>query len=192
VLVHPGRLSDERLAALAESARDLPLSYPHVGVTREGRTPEGYRSERCSVDLGAGDAVFARAVEGLRTWQAHRQAGARVAPADAPVRTGQSIVVAVPLVAATVVAPCRIVHVDDGPGRVGFAYGTLVGHPERGEESFVVQRDGDRSTFVITICARPAHPVARLGGPVTRRVQLAATRRYLAGLQDFVGGDASA
>jgi uncharacterized protein (UPF0548 family) len=177
---------DGRLAALADAARDLPLSYPEVGLTREGRAPQGSRADRFAVDLGAGDDVFARAVEGLRTWAVHRGAGARVAPADAPVRAGQTIVVAVRSAGCTVVAPCRIVSVDDEPARFGFAYGTLVGHPERGEESFHAVRDGDRTSFVITICARPVHPLARLGGPVTRRLQLAATRRYLKALQDFV------
>ena len=31
------------------------------------------------------------------------------------------------------VAPCRVVYVVDGPGQFSFAYGTLPGHPERGE-----------------------------------------------------------
>jgi uncharacterized protein (UPF0548 family) len=30
--------------------------------------------------------------------------------------------------------PCRVVYVLDEPERRGFAYGTLPGHPESGEE----------------------------------------------------------
>jgi uncharacterized protein (UPF0548 family) len=37
-------------------------------------------------------------------------------------------------------APCRIVYVIDEPDRRGFAYGTLPGHPERGEEAFIISR----------------------------------------------------
>lgn len=78
-------------------------------------------------------------------------------------------------------APCRVVDVVQEPCRRGFAYGTLLGHPEQGEERFVVEHEAD-GTVVLHICAfsRPATWWARLGGPVTRAVQDAVTRRYLA------------
>ena len=38
-------------------------------------------------------------------------------------------------------APCRVVYVVDEPDRRGFAYGTLPGHAESGEERFVVRYD---------------------------------------------------
>ena len=38
-------------------------------------------------------------------------------------------------------APCRVVYVVDEPDRRGFAYGTLPGHPETGEELFAVRYD---------------------------------------------------
>ncbi|QVI20897.1 DUF1990 domain-containing protein [Nocardia tengchongensis] len=38
-------------------------------------------------------------------------------------------------------APCRVVYVLDDPNRRGFAYGTLPGHPESGEELFAVEYD---------------------------------------------------
>jgi uncharacterized protein (UPF0548 family) len=187
VLVHPGRLSDERLARLAERLADRPLSHPHLGATLERRAPRGYRRDHFVADLGTADA-YARAAAALRTWGVHHGAGARVAPGSAPVRVGQGIVVAVPTRLFTVVAPCRIVRVDDAADRFGFAYGTLVGHPEHGEESFHVVLDGDRVRFEIVVVWRPAHPLARLGGPVTRLVQRAMTRRYLAAARAAAAG----
>ena len=38
-------------------------------------------------------------------------------------------------------APCRVVYVVDEPDRRGFAYGTLPGHAESGEELFLVRYD---------------------------------------------------
>ena len=39
-------------------------------------------------------------------------------------------------------APCRVVYtLDDTADRSGFAYGTLVGHPERGEARFELTHD---------------------------------------------------
>jgi uncharacterized protein (UPF0548 family) len=38
-------------------------------------------------------------------------------------------------------APCEVVWAVEEPRRRGFAYGTLRGHPERGEEAFLVEWD---------------------------------------------------
>jgi uncharacterized protein (UPF0548 family) len=188
VAIHLGALSDERLASLVVTARELPLSYPSVGMTRTGTAPPGYRLARYEADLGAGDEVFARARDGLRAWVPQRGAGARVVPADAPLAVGQTVIVAMSRLGMTVTAPCRILDVTDEPGRFGFTYGALVGHPERGEEAFHVVRDGDRTSFRITVCSRPALLLARLGGPIARRVQAALTRRYLAAMEDVAAG----
>lgn len=65
-------------------------------------------------------------------------------------------------------APVRVVYLIDEPTRTGFAYGTLPGHPESGEEAFVVQlQDSGVVTFGITAFSRPATTLARLGGPLT-------------------------
>jgi uncharacterized protein (UPF0548 family) len=75
------------------------------------------------------------------------------------------------------------VHVIDEPTRQGFAYGTLPGHPERGEEAFVLDRHGDGSvSFTVTAFSRPATLLAKLGGPVGHLVQNLMTDRYLGSL----------
>jgi uncharacterized protein (UPF0548 family) len=76
--------------------------------------------------------------------------------------------------------PCRVVYVIDEPDRQGFAYGTLPGHPESGEEAFVLHREaGNRVRFVITAFSRPATRLAKLGAPVSRQLQHFMTSRYL-------------
>ena len=56
-----------------------------------------------------------------------------------------------------VTAPVRVVYVIDEPNRKGFAYGTLEGHPEIGEEAFVVERTDDGSVWLrITAFSRPS------------------------------------
>ena len=80
-------------------------------------------------------------------------------------------------------APCRVVYVVDGQREKGFAYGTLPGHPESGEERFaVLWREDDVVEIRIRAFSRPATWWARLGGPVARRVQLGITQRYLRAL----------
>jgi uncharacterized protein (UPF0548 family) len=131
-----GVVDDAALLGLAECARDLPLSYQNPGVTNDlgPARVEGFRVDRDSIDLDGNAAVlFETAREALRSWAVHRGAGLRVAPSDAPLATGVPIVVAIKLPFVTAIAPCRIVWTVDEVDRFGFAYGTLVGHPEAGE-----------------------------------------------------------
>ena len=66
------------------------------------------------------------------------------------------------------------------PGRFGFAYGTLPGHPEQGEEAFHVHRDASGVVTVeIVAFSRPASLLARLGSPVARAIQQRTTRSYV-------------
>ena len=63
-------------------------------------------------------------------------------------------------------APCRIVGViEEEEDRWGFAYGTLPGHFEQGEEAFVVSRSTDgRVHFEVTAFSRPGE-TQRLSAP---------------------------
>jgi len=75
--------------------------------------------------------------------------------------------------------PARVVYVIDEPDRKGFAYGTLPGHPERGEESFVVERRPDESVWLtIRSFSRPANRWFWAAYPVLRMMQAIFTERY--------------
>jgi len=77
-------------------------------------------------------------------------------------------------------APCRVVYVNSEADKAGFAYGTLPGHPESGEESFVLElRQDGTVTFTITALSRPATLLARFAGQIGRAVQGRITDRYL-------------
>jgi uncharacterized protein (UPF0548 family) len=72
-----------------------------------------------------------------------------------------------------------VVYVTTEPDRRGFAYGTLPGHPECGEEAFHLVRQGSSVLFRVRAFSRPRHPLARLGAPVTRAMQRRTNHRYL-------------
>ena len=84
--------------------------------------------------------------------------------------------------------PARVVYVIDEPQRKGFAYGTLPGHPERGEEAFIVEYRNDDSVWLtIRAFSRPASWVIWAGYPFARLMQAIFTARYeraLAGALD--------
>ena len=178
-----GSPSPQSLIRLAHEADSLELSYAEVGITQRSSPPGEFRIDHWSVDLENEPGSFDRACRALRQWKAHRGAGAQIAPTDPSIRVGQAVVVALKIAGFTVIAPCRIVWIVEEHDRFGFAYGTLQGHPEQGEESFVIRRIGPRVTFEIEAASRPAALLARLGAPVARSIQKSVTQRYLTSLQ---------
>jgi uncharacterized protein (UPF0548 family) len=172
------------LRAFVTDQAALEYTYREVGASAGADLPAGYVHDRESADLGPfTPEVFDRAATALRSWRPQTGAGLIVFPGD-PVAEGETfaLVMALP-VAGHVVAAGRVVFVVDEPDRRGFAYGTLPGHPEQGEESFAVVRRGDRLVFEVTAFSRPRHPLTRLGKPVSRLLQRSTTRRYIAAMR---------
>jgi len=96
---------------------------------------------------------------------------------------GDTAMLRIRFLLARVKAPARVVYVIDEPTRRGFAYGTLPGHPEDGEEAFVVEiADDDSVWIVIRAFSRPARWYWWLVYPVLRMTQEFYTRRYLRAL----------
>lgn len=98
--------------------------------------------------VGTGFRAFTAAADAVCAWRLH--AGMHVRPqADRP-RAEPGARVTVHLGPRRpgwlcIAAPCEVVWTVDEPRRRGWAYGTLPGHPERGEESFIVEWDGPDS-----------------------------------------------
>lgn len=104
------------------------------------------------------------------------------------VAPGDTAIVRIPFGPFRVTAPVRVVYVVDEPTRKGFAYGTLHGHPEAGEESWVVDRRDDGSVWMtIRAFSRPSNARWWLAYPVLRILQGVYTRRYLRALAGPIG-----
>jgi uncharacterized protein (UPF0548 family) len=94
-------------------------------------------------------------------------------------RPGDTANLVIPFGPLHVGAPVRVVYVIDAPTRKGFAYGTLPGHPESGEESWMLEHPDDGSVWlVIRAFSKPATAAWWLVYPVLRIVQSVYTRRY--------------
>jgi uncharacterized protein (UPF0548 family) len=167
----------ERL--LVEASRAEP-TYSEVGATKGGRLPGGYRHDGYERSLGRGEGVFERAAAAVRAWRAQVGAGVEVFPRGARAGDEDTVLLLVRVLGLWATLPCRVLYVEEDPERFAFAYGTLPGHPERGEVRFAVERDaaGDVA-FRIVSFSRTVDPLARLALPVTRRIQKRVTGRYL-------------
>jgi uncharacterized protein (UPF0548 family) len=162
----------------------LEPTYPDLGASLGETLPPGYHHGRSSIALGRGDEVWAAARAALDQWRAHTGAGVGVHPADAPLAAGGTVALSVRIGPVVDVFGCRIVQVVDEADRYGFAYGTLPGHPERGEESFVLDRNEPGSvTFTVTVFAQGAQLVTRLAQPLTSAVSRRYFGRYLRSLR---------
>ena len=103
---------------------------------------------------------------------------------------GDSVVLDIPFGPFHVTAPARVVYVVNDLNRKGFAYGTLPGHPESGEESFIVERTEDGSVWLeISAFSRPANGFWWLAYPVLRLSQAYYTRRYFESLSGVLSTD---
>jgi uncharacterized protein (UPF0548 family) len=169
-----------RLAALAPAD----LTYAERGATRDAALPGGYRHVDRDDSIGSGRATFERAVDGLLGWGMHRGAGLAVAASAERASPGVLVILRAGWAPLSLVIPCRVVYSVDTTDRQGFAYGTLPGHPERGEEAFTVQLTPDGDVRMrIRAFSRPARVLARAGGPFTRLVQDYVTNRYVHALR---------
>jgi uncharacterized protein (UPF0548 family) len=169
-------------AELAHRLERAELTYPEVGQT-QGALPAGYRLQRRTRVIGSGADVFEAAAAALTGWHAHERAGLRVCASRPAAEPGTVVVLTLRAGPMRVRAPSRVVYTIDVPHRRGFAYGTLPGHPESGEELFVVSlHDDGEVTATVTAFSRPASLAARAAGPFGAAVQSHLTNRYLRAL----------
>jgi len=157
----------------------LPLTYSEVGATA-GPLPAGYHHVQKSAVIGRGRPRFEEAAdEGMR-WGMLRGAGLRVEATSDVAAVGAEVIVHL----GPVRAPCRVVYVVDEADRRGFAYGTLPGHAESGEERFMVRYDPATEEVYAEVVAFSRHGTwwSRLGAPVTSVIQRVVTDRYLRAL----------
>ncbi|MBX7218336.1 MAG: DUF1990 domain-containing protein [Blastocatellia bacterium] len=168
--------ADAVIRQILADQEKLPLSYPEVGLTREGKAPAGYVVDHNRIALGQGEAVFTLACQALRSWHMFHLSWVRLYWPTAPLETGTVVGVGAAHFGFWSLNPCRIVYVLDEQGaspRYGFGYGTLPGHGERGEERFVIEWDRryDAVTYDIFAFSKPNHILAQLGYPIVRQLQ---------------------
>jgi uncharacterized protein (UPF0548 family) len=153
----------------------LGLTYAAVGATAAS-PPAGYVVDHTRVLLGEGGQAFAAARAALLRWEQFRLGWVEPWPGDTPLRAGEVVAVLARALGVWWLNAARIVYAVDRDGPVaafGFAYGTLPGHAESGEERFLVEwdREGGGVWYDVVAFSRPRHALARLGYPLARRVQ---------------------
>lgn len=172
-VLDPGLVAAARRARRDREDDVDDLTYAEVGASCAGeRLPAGYRHLRLRTDLGR--CSLETAGEAILTWRMHRAAGVRIEASAPRAAVGVAVTSGLGIGPVRLSAPCRVVAVIDESDRIGFAYGSLPGHPASGEESFVAERAGDgRVWFTVTSFSRPARWHMRAAGPLAPVMQRA-------------------
>lgn len=172
----PRRPSKAEVEEILSSRGELPFSYEGVGATRGEAPPGGYVVDSYGAKLGEGEEAYERAREALRSWRQLDLGWVSLLPGDAPIEAGVTVAVLARHFGFWSLNPARILYLVEESGpveRFGFAYGTLPGHAERGEERFLVEHDRRSGAVSYSVLAfsRPNHPIAWLGFPFVRALQ---------------------
>jgi uncharacterized protein (UPF0548 family) len=172
--------SDGDLRALLTEQELLSPTFRWLGATTRDERVPGYKFDQFTTVIGDDEQIWARAKDALTHWRPQRGAGLRIYPPGVSVEVGATVLVVGGVLGVAMLAACRVVNVIDEPDRFGYVYATLPLHPECGEEAMYVERDNEGVVrFELRVLSELRDPIARLGGPVSRRMQAAATRRYI-------------
>ena len=166
---------DRRLRQIMDDYRDDQPSYSEIGHTR-GQLPKGYQVDRHRIQLGTSRETFQRARQALYDGQMFRLDWLQPCWPSQQVKEGVLVGTLARIFGLWTVNVCRVVYVVEESGAIekcGFAYGTLPGHVECGEERFTVEwhRDDDSVWYDLLAFSKPGHILTRLGYPMARRLQ---------------------
>ena len=175
--------SNEKVSEFLASQNNQPFSYIEVGMTQKSADHTlQYKLDHNRVNLGSGSAVFERAVAALKKWRQFDLGWVEVWNTDCAIEKDAAVVLLVPLTPLWIIFSCRIVYVIDETDttventsvkKFGFAYGTMTGHPEAGEERFTIEwhQKDDSVWYDILAVSRPGLPIVKLGMPFARLLQ---------------------
>ncbi|MEV6768133.1 DUF1990 domain-containing protein [Nocardia sp. NPDC051030] len=157
-----------------------PFTYADPGATK-GEFPPGYDHFRLRHRIGSGRKLFEDAGAQILAYRMQKATGIFRQATTPTAEPGTEITVFLGLGPLGFTAPCRVVYTVDEPNRRGFAYGTLPGHPESGEELFAVEYDPtDESVYgIVAAFSNPGTWYTRLGGPIVRLIQRWFAARYI-------------
>lgn len=158
--------------------REAQPTYDHIGSTLGEEPVASPHRHETSVKVGVGESAFLSARGALLSWLPQRSLGAWITPTDVVPDLDETVILGVGVGPLRLLVPNRIVALVDEPDRYGYAYGSLPGHPERGEEFFLVELlDGGDVVLTIRVEAEPAHQLRCLR-PVIVPLGRVAVGRY--------------
>ncbi|HMD34941.1 MAG TPA: DUF1990 domain-containing protein [Vicinamibacterales bacterium] len=184
------RPSDARVARFLEDSASLPLSYSPIGLAQNPR--RGFAVDVEAALIGHGETDFERARRALGEWRHFDLEWVELFPKPATIEPGTVVAVLVRHLGFWSLNGCRVLYhtLNDDGTAFGFAYGTLPGHAECGEELFTVSIDPPSGSVSYTIqaVAHPSALLAQIGYPFTRSLQARFRKDSAMAMARTIGG----
>jgi len=172
-----------------ENLSSSPFSYTQVGATQNtlpSTLSRIYNIDRYEAVVGQGQACFQAAKQALQGW-IHFDLGWVNIQAPPPT-IGLVVPVVVQVLGLWTLNYCKVIYLLDEPRKWGFAYGTLDEHGEMGEERFLIYHcpENNDVRYEILAFSKPKHWLAKLGYPLSRKLQRKFAVESLARVQQFI------
>ena len=183
--------TDSDIAKFISSQRNLDFTYPEVGATN-ANPPENYTIDNNRVLLGNGEKIYRAAVAVLKQWRQFDLGWVSVVPRGVPTEVGEIVAVKARALGTWSLNATRVIYVIDDAKRFGYAYGTLPGHIECGEERFLIEWLNDDSVWYdILAFSRPRHLLVRASYPFARMLQKKFARESMLRVKELTQTSAS-
>jgi len=154
--------TEAKAQAWLDSVKKLPITYWERGATAWERMPQEFTHDEQRIKIGSGDVAWRAAKQAIRAWKMFPSDWIKLS--DTPqIEVGEQVLVIARLLGLWWSNPARIVYTVEEKDRFGFAYGTLPGHLEQGEELFLVERDAQGDVYyTLRVMSRPIWWAAKL------------------------------
>ena len=160
------------LAAFLGREKLLDITYENRGASAKAEKVPGFDNDFQRVNIGQGAAAFEKACEAIRHWRMFPPAWTIILPPDTPIQAGETVAMYAKAFGIWWRNSCRIIYIVNEPGRFGFAYGTLPGHIECGEELFQVEQDENGQVwYTLRAFSKPKRWYAKIAYPLMRMFQ---------------------
>ncbi len=154
--------------------RSKAYSYPEIGATKTTKifAHYDYDNDYNYIELGKGAEIWQKAKVALQNWQHFPLPWTKIYPNTRGLRKDAVVVVLFRIFGIWWRNSAKIVYAFDEPNRFGFAYGTLPGHIEMGEEVFWIERNAaGMVSYHIKAFSKPRFWLAKIGYPIARFYQ---------------------
>lgn len=183
-----------QLDQFLSAGKDLSPLYPErldtqtdFELKRHSPLARKYDYDETTIFLGEGREVFETAKNVIRGWDMFPKSWTKIYPQNAPIEAGQRVALLFNLLGLWWWNSSEIQYTIEDDDRFGFAYGTLPGHVELGEELFLVSIDSQQKVwYEIKAFSRPANWLVQLAYPYARSQQRRFVRDSMALMKELV------
>jgi len=160
------------LAAFLALEKQLDITYAARGASANAEKVPGFDNDFQRVSIGQGAAAFEQACNAIRQWRMFPKPWTIILPPNTPIQSGETVAMYAKAFGLWWRNSCRIIYVVNEQGRFGFAYGTLPGHIECGEELFQVEQDENGQVwYTLRAFSKPKRWYAKIAYPLMRMFQ---------------------